>query len=49
MIDLREWADEKGANEQMEALAVASCLVMLKKEVDRRRLCQAMVLAGAGS
>lgn len=49
MIDLREWADEKGAKEQMEALTVASCLVMLKKEVDRRRLCQAMALAGAMS
>ncbi|KAI9158434.1 hypothetical protein HJFPF1_06429 [Paramyrothecium foliicola] len=47
MIDLREWIDEKGAAEQMEALTVASCLVMLKKEVDRRRACQAMVLAGA--
>jgi hypothetical protein len=49
MIDAREWVGEKGAVEQLEAFVVASCLVMLKKEVDRRRAFQAMVVAGAGS
>jgi hypothetical protein len=30
-----------------EALVVATCLTMLKKEVDRRRMIQMMVIAGA--
>lgn len=34
MLDLRPWADTKGVAQQLEVLAVASCLVMLKKEVD---------------
>lgn len=34
MLDLRPWADAKGVAQQLEVLAVASCLVMLKKEVD---------------
>jgi hypothetical protein len=49
MIDAREWFGEKGAVEQLEAVAVASCLVMLKKEVDRRRAVQAMAIGGAAS
>ena len=51
MMDLREWAeaDGKGEARQMEVFAVASCIVMLKKEVDRRRLHQAIVIAGAVS
>ncbi|KAL7805862.1 hypothetical protein V8C26DRAFT_358637 [Trichoderma gracile] len=42
MVDLREWEGTKGEGEQMEVLVVASCLVMLKKEVDRRRMQQAI-------
>jgi hypothetical protein len=39
-----------GADTELdEALIVATCLLMLKKEIDRRRLIQFMVLAGAGS
>ncbi|KAL6855196.1 hypothetical protein ACO1O0_006334 [Amphichorda felina] len=51
MMDLREWAegDCKGEARQMEVFVVASCIVMLKKEVDRRRLHQAIVIAGAVS
>ncbi|KAF4969372.1 hypothetical protein FZEAL_10232 [Fusarium zealandicum] len=37
MLDLREWADRKGEAGQMEILAVASCVTMLKREIDRRR------------
>ncbi|KAH8887231.1 hypothetical protein GQ53DRAFT_796425 [Thozetella sp. PMI_491] len=38
MIDLRMWADEKGADAaKVEAFIVASCICMLKKEVDRMR------------
>jgi hypothetical protein len=32
-----------------ESVVVATCLVMLKKEVDRRRLIQMMVMSGAAS
>jgi len=32
-----------------ESIVVATCLVMLKKEIDRRRMIQAAVIAGAGS
>ncbi|KAI5462281.1 hypothetical protein BGZ63DRAFT_383442 [Mariannaea sp. PMI_226] len=49
MLDLREWADRKGEAAQVELLAVASCVSMLKKEVDRRRLQQAMVIAAGVS
>ncbi|KFA50235.1 hypothetical protein S40293_03319 [Stachybotrys chartarum IBT 40293] len=45
-MDLRAWADSKGEAEQMEVLVVASCLVMLKKEMDRRRLMQAAMIVG---
>ncbi|KAL7795189.1 hypothetical protein V8C37DRAFT_46719 [Trichoderma ceciliae] len=44
MMDLREWEGGKGEVEQMEVLVVASCLVMLKKEIDRRRLHQAIAI-----
>ena len=47
MMDLRDWMDTKGEEEQMEVLAVATCIVMLKKEVDRRRMHQAIVLMSA--
>ena len=48
MMDLREWAgDVKGEGRQMEVFVVASCIVMLKKEVDRRRMHQTMIIAGA--
>ncbi|KAH7116652.1 hypothetical protein B0J13DRAFT_653260 [Dactylonectria estremocensis] len=49
MLDLREWADRKAEADQMELLAVASCVSMLKKEVDRRRFHQTMVIMGAAS
>ncbi|CAM1504206.1 Fc.00g017970.m01.CDS01 [Cosmosporella sp. VM-42] len=48
MVDLREWADRKDEAGQMEMLAVASCITMLKKEVDRRRMHQTIaIMAGA--
>ncbi|KAK7403578.1 hypothetical protein QQX98_010671 [Neonectria punicea] len=47
MLDLREWADRKDELAQMEVLAVASCVAMLKKEVDRRRSHQSLVLMAA--
>lgn len=47
MMDLREWADSKGEAEQMEVLVIATCLTMLKKEVDRRRAAQFSAMAGA--
>ncbi|KAF5026086.1 hypothetical protein F66182_1808 [Fusarium sp. NRRL 66182] len=50
MLDQREWADKKGEAGDIELLVVASCVSMLKKEVDRRRMHQAMVImGGAGS
>lgn len=48
-MDLREWIDGKSEAGQMELLIISSCLVMLKKEVDRRRMLQASVMAGAAS
>lgn len=33
--------------EEMEVVAVATCLCMLKKEVDRRRLQQAICISAA--
>lgn len=47
MMDLREWEGAKGEAEQMEVLVVASCLVMLKKEVDRRRMHQMIAISCA--
>ncbi|KAM5355649.1 hypothetical protein ACJ41O_002295 [Fusarium nematophilum] len=49
MLDLREWADRKGESRQMEILAVASCVSMMKKEIDRRRMHQTMVIMGGAS
>ncbi|KFH48789.1 hypothetical protein ACRE_005010 [Hapsidospora chrysogenum ATCC 11550] len=51
IMDLREWssADSKDEARQMETIVVASCIAMLKKEVDRRRLHQAMVMAVGGT
>ncbi|KFA70651.1 hypothetical protein S40285_08400 [Stachybotrys chlorohalonatus IBT 40285] len=34
MLDLSQWSDMKRAAEQVEVIAVASCLIMLKKECD---------------
>lgn len=48
MLDLRAWVDSKGDRQQMEILAVASCVSMMKKEVDRRRMHQAMAFSGGG-
>lgn len=44
MMNLMEWEGTKGDAEQVEVLVVASCLVMLKKEVDRRRMHQAITM-----
>ncbi|KAL0940725.1 uncharacterized protein CTRU02_203488 [Colletotrichum truncatum] len=45
MIDLFRWTDLKdGGREVVEHLVVASCICMLKKEVDRRRMQQMMIL-----
>ncbi|KAL3960055.1 hypothetical protein ACCO45_005172 [Purpureocillium lilacinum] len=48
-MDLRGWSDTKGAAHQMEVFVVASCITMLKKEVDRRRMHQMIVIMGAAS
>lgn len=47
LLNLTEWAEEKIEREQMEIFAISSCIVMLKKEVDRRRAQQFMIMAGA--
>lgn len=47
LLNLTEWADTKVEVEQMEILAISSCIVMLKKEVDRRRVQQIMIMSGA--
>lgn len=39
----------KGSPELEEVVVVATCLVMLKKEIDRLRMVQFMVIAGAAS
>ncbi|KAM0246337.1 hypothetical protein ACHAP5_004810 [Fusarium lateritium] len=49
MLDLREWMDRKNEVVEMEVLAVASCVSMMKKEVDRRRMHQIAAMSGAGS
>ncbi|UZP32566.1 hypothetical protein NXS19_000382 [Fusarium pseudograminearum] len=46
MLDLQEWVDRKEECVEMEILAVASCISMLKKEVDRRRVHQTMAMMG---
>lgn len=48
MMDLRAWVDGKDDLQRMEAFVVASCIVMLKREMDRRRVQQAMVISGGG-
>ncbi|KAF4453592.1 hypothetical protein F53441_3737 [Fusarium austroafricanum] len=49
MLDMREWMDRKDEAVEMEILAVASCVSMMKKEVDRRRAHQAIVIMGGAS
>ncbi|KAF4432095.1 hypothetical protein FACUT_8485 [Fusarium acutatum] len=49
MLDLREWLDRKNEAIEMEILAVVSCLSMMKKEVDRRRMHQTMAIMGGAS
>ncbi|UNI20126.1 hypothetical protein JDV02_006245 [Purpureocillium takamizusanense] len=49
IMDLRGWSDIKGAAHQMEVFVIASCITMLKKEVDRRRMHQMIVIMGAAS
>ncbi|GKT57378.1 hypothetical protein ColTof4_11524 [Colletotrichum tofieldiae] len=50
MVDLARWADLKdGARDAVEVLVLASCVCMLKKEVDRRRMQQMMIIAGGAS
>lgn len=47
LLDLSDWIGEKRGKEEEEevrALIVASCIAMLKKEVDRRRGVQAAVM-----
>lgn len=48
LLNLTEWADTKVEHEQMEILAISSCILMLKKEVDRRRVQQIMMMSGGG-
>ncbi|OAA43851.1 hypothetical protein NOR_04426 [Metarhizium rileyi] len=47
VMDLGEWEGSKAETRAMEVLVLSGCVVMLKKEVDRRRAAQFMVLAGA--
>ncbi|PNY26987.1 Sterol uptake control protein 2 [Tolypocladium capitatum] len=49
MMDLMDWADTKGEVKQMEVFVIASCITMLKKEVDRRRMQQMVVIAAGAS
>ncbi|OLN95290.1 hypothetical protein CCHL11_04734 [Colletotrichum chlorophyti] len=50
MVDLREWMGSKGdAAGEVEVLLIAGCICMLKKEVDRRRLQQMMLIAAGAS
>ncbi|KAF5716995.1 hypothetical protein FMUND_6042 [Fusarium mundagurra] len=49
MLDLREWSDRKNEATEMEILAVVSCVSMMKKEVDRRRMHQTMAIMGGAS
>lgn len=46
-MDLREWEGKKADVKAMEVLVLTGVVVMLKKEVDRRRAAQFMVMAGA--
>jgi hypothetical protein len=49
MVDLREWSDVKREREEMERIVVATAISMLKKEVDRRRMHQMIVIAAGVS
>ncbi|OHE91006.1 hypothetical protein CORC01_13687 [Colletotrichum orchidophilum] len=50
MVDVMRWAESKdGGREAVEVLVVASCICMLKKEVDRRRMQQMMMIAAGAS
>jgi len=49
MLDLGEWSDRKNEATEMEILAVVSCVSMMKKEVDRRRMHQTMAIMGGAS
>jgi hypothetical protein len=49
VMDLREWEGRKSDVKAMEVLILTGCIAMLKKEVDRRRAVQFMVVAGAVS
>ncbi|KAK1988313.1 hypothetical protein LZ30DRAFT_578399 [Colletotrichum cereale] len=49
-VDLARWTGPKGgARDAVEALVIAGCVCMLKKEVDRRRMHQMMIMAGGAS
>lgn len=48
MADLRDWGDGKAQLRRMEDLVVASCLAMLKREIDRRKIHQAVAASGGG-
>lgn len=49
-VDTNEYADSKGEADEVEVLAIASCIVMMKKEVDRRRINQTVaIVATAGT
>lgn len=48
MMDLREWSGGKVEAAWMEVFVVTSLLVMLKREVDRRRAVQFAVIMGGG-
>lgn len=46
LLDLASWRDTKrGEEEEMRRLAVASCVCVMKKEVDRRRMQQMVTIA----
>ncbi|KAK3192460.1 hypothetical protein K4F52_001673 [Lecanicillium sp. MT-2017a] len=47
LLDMRALMDSKGLDEQFEQLVVSSCICMMKREVDRRRVHQAIMIAGA--
>ena len=50
LVDLRLWADGKrGERDDVLQIVVASCITMLKKEVDRRRAQQIMVMSAGAS
>ncbi|RDA94867.1 hypothetical protein CP533_4273 [Ophiocordyceps camponoti-saundersi (nom. inval.)] len=44
LVDLRGWLATKKEAQQMEVLITASCLALLKKDVDRRRTLQITVM-----